>query len=82
MWERFDSKMPPRIKSHILHFTALGKYFDSLIHNIIFSRIDLHPLSMYVYSKALKILQTTFERLSDLAREFLAARFIEDTVVS
>jgi hypothetical protein len=80
MQYRFDSKMPPRIKSHILHFTALGKYFDSLIHNIIFSRIEL-TTSLDVYSKALKILQTTFERLSDLAREFLAARFfIEDTV--
>ena len=36
--------------------------------------------SLDVYSKALKILQTTFERLSDLASEFLAARSIEDTV--
>ena len=79
MQDRFDSKMLLRIKSHILHFTALGKYFDSLIHNIIFSRIEL-TTSLDVYSKALKILQTTFERLSDLAREFLAARFIEDTV--
>ena len=80
MQDRFDSKMPLRIKYHILHFTALGKYFDSLIHNIIFSRIEL-TTSLDVYSKALKkILQTTFERLSDLAREFLAARFIEDTV--
>ena len=79
MQDRIDSNMQPRIKSHILHFTALGKYFDSLIHNIIFSRIEL-TTSLDVYSKALKILQTIFERLSDLAREFLAARFIEDTV--
>lgn len=86
MQDRIDSNMQPRIKSHILHFTALGKYFDSLIqHNIIFSLSYRLTTSLDVYSsKALKkILQTTFERLSDLAREFLAARFfIEDTVVS